>query len=62
MTVTGPDPAYLVDEGQLDEAVSCPVSVSQARETVLLIHGTGVTWVYQMMLLISVVTLTNPYL
>lgn len=46
VTVTGPDPAYFMDKRQLDEAVTCPVSVSQARETVLLVHGTGVTWVY----------------
>lgn len=43
--INGPDPAYLVDETQLDEAVSCPVLMPGARETVLLVSGTGVTWV-----------------
>lgn len=45
VTVTGPDPVSLVDERQLDEAVSCPVPMLQAKETVLLVHGTGMTWV-----------------
>ncbi|EED12415.1 lipase, putative [Talaromyces stipitatus ATCC 10500] len=50
VTFTGPDPVYLVDERQLDEAVSCPSSRPQAKGTVLLVHGTGmapqINWEY----------------
>ncbi|OKL63863.1 hypothetical protein UA08_00633 [Talaromyces atroroseus] len=44
VTVTGPDPAFLEDEKELSQAVFCPVpSTPQAKETVLLVHGTGMT-------------------
>jgi hypothetical protein len=55
VAITGSDPAYLVGERKLGEAVSCPVSMPQARETVLSVHGTGVTWVDQILSLIKVV-------
>lgn len=37
------EPPFTVDIKDLDDAVSCPVAVPQAKETVLLIHGTGMT-------------------
>lgn len=39
------DPAFTVDSNDLERAVYCPISVPNAKETVLLVHGTGMTWV-----------------
>lgn len=40
---SGSDPPPLVDASLLDQAVSCPVHVDEAKGVVLLVHGTGVT-------------------
>lgn len=37
------DPAFTVDLNDLERAVYCPISVPNAKETVLLVHGTGMT-------------------
>lgn len=37
------DPDFTVDLSDLERAVYCPISVSNAKETVLLVHGTGMT-------------------
>ncbi|KAH8664703.1 putative lipase [Xylariales sp. PMI_506] len=39
----GTDPELLVSKTLLDQAVNCPVSVADAKEVVLLVHGTGMT-------------------
>jgi len=40
---TNLDPIYTVEQEDLENAVYCPVKVSNAKETVLLVHGTGIT-------------------
>lgn len=40
---TNKDPAYTVDVQVLENAISCPVDVQNAKETILLVHGTGMT-------------------
>jgi hypothetical protein len=40
---TGRDPERTIDVALLDKAVSFPVHVEDAKETVLLVHGTGMT-------------------
>lgn len=37
------EPTFTVDMKELNHVVSCSVPVPQAKETVLLIHGTGMT-------------------
>lgn len=41
----GTDPAYLEDPLLLDKAVSRPRVVPEARDVVLLVHGSGMTYV-----------------
>jgi hypothetical protein len=38
-----PEPRAVLDNTLLDQAVYCPVQVEGAKETVLLVHGTGMT-------------------
>ncbi|KAJ5222688.1 uncharacterized protein N7469_008928 [Penicillium citrinum] len=40
---TSLDPIYTVEQEDLENAVYCPVNVPNAKETVLLVHGTGIT-------------------
>ena len=37
------DPIYTTEHENLKTAVFCPVEVPHAKETVLLVHGTGIT-------------------
>lgn len=41
----GTDPDYTIDISLLDEALSWPAQVEKPKGVVLLVHGTGVTWV-----------------
>lgn len=40
---TGVDPPFLQDQARLDEAMSRPALIPDAKDIVLLVHGTGMT-------------------
>jgi hypothetical protein len=44
---SGADPELLTPLALLNQAVTCPVHVENPRDVVLLVHGTGMTYVFR---------------